>query len=47
MFSDVDGRIASRSVKESKDEAEKEQKICEKFVQNRVGHLAKRIIQSE
>ncbi len=47
MSGNADGRPSGGSFAKSKDEDEKEQKICEKFVQNRIGHIAKRIVQSE
>jgi hypothetical protein len=47
MFGNVDGQVSSRGVAKSKDESEKEQKICEKFVQNWVRRFAKCFVQSE
>lgn len=47
MFGNADGRTSGGSLAKSKDEDEKEQKIRQKFVQNRIGHIAKRLVQSE
>ena len=45
MFGDDDGKSSSRSLENSRNEAKKEQKICEKSVPNRTGCVAKPLVE--
>ncbi len=45
MFGDDDGKSSGRSLENSRNEAKKEQKICQKSVPNRTGCVAKPLVE--
>ncbi len=45
MFGDDDGKSSSRSLENGRNEAKKEQKICQKSVPNRTGCVAKPLVE--